>query len=79
MTKPKDRGWMGKRSAQQRERYRDCECSDPGCRKGHGAGGCTNKGTRRVGRCDMTPDGSAETFVMCPTCAKDALDSGVFS
>lgn len=30
MTKPKDRGWMGERSAQQARRYGPCECSDPG-------------------------------------------------
>ena len=53
----------------------DCECSDPGCPKGH-AETCVAQATQQLHRIDMDD----ETGVLfCDECGADALDSGVFT
>ena len=50
-----------------------CECFDPGCP--NCAGRCRDKGLLNVKRSDMHDMSGTN---MCPGCARDALDSGVF-
>ena len=54
---------------------RHCECSDPGCPAHQGKSECNKSRLVVVYRVDMEDrTGTA----MCPRCADDAMDSGVF-
>lgn len=57
---------------------RPCECSDPGCPSHHGVPVCNNPGTTRLWRIDMDMPGGTSYRLMCPDCADDAMNSGVF-
>lgn len=54
-----------------------CECSDPGCKGHKGVSECTAKGYIKVARYDYETNG--DHFLMCRSCAEDALESGMFS
>ena len=60
-----------------KRKFPQCECRDPGCSVHPSVERCNKAGLWRVARYDY--EGDSDHFKFCPSCAKDAADSGVFS